>query len=251
MTGFQRARSDVQRTERREGILRTAAAMLDEMPVSALSLNELSRRVGLAKSNVLRYFESREAVLLDLLADAAAAFLVEITDNLPPTVDPAASLPVRAGALAAGLAASFDAHPMLCELIGAQAAVLERNVSTDVALRYKRGSRDSLVGLAALLRGLVPELDEPRSAQAAGLVIALVGALWTRGHPAPALVAAYEIEPGLAFMNPPFRESLDAAIGTVLLGLAAQREGRPIDHDAGPAQIAPSRRPDLAAGRRR
>jgi hypothetical protein len=43
-----------------------AAAMLREMPVAELSLNELSRRVGLAKSNVLRYFETREAVLLEL-----------------------------------------------------------------------------------------------------------------------------------------------------------------------------------------
>src|ERR1700742_2928047 len=41
--------------------------MLAEMPVADVTLNELSRRVGLAKSNVLRYFESREAVLLDLL----------------------------------------------------------------------------------------------------------------------------------------------------------------------------------------
>nr|WP_241842210.1 TetR family transcriptional regulator [Pseudofrankia sp. BMG5.36] len=214
----------MQRTERREGILRTAAAMLDEMPVSAMSLNELSRRVGLAKSNVLRYFESREAVLLDLLANAAAGFLVEISEKLPSAVDPSAPVPVRAGELASGLAASFEAHPMLCELLSAQAAILERNVSADVALHYKRGARDSMVGLAALLRRLLTELDERRSAQAAGLVIALVGALWTRGHPAPALVAAYEIDPGLAFMNPPFRESLDAAIEAVLLGLAAQSD---------------------------
>src|ERR1700761_8818821 len=41
--------------------------MLAEMPVADVTLTELSRRVGLAKSNVLRYFESREAVLLDLL----------------------------------------------------------------------------------------------------------------------------------------------------------------------------------------
>ncbi|MEU6392218.1 hypothetical protein [Streptomyces sp. NPDC046939] len=34
------------------------------MPVAKVSLNGLSRRVGLAKSNVLRYFESREAILL-------------------------------------------------------------------------------------------------------------------------------------------------------------------------------------------
>src|ERR1700727_3854151 len=67
MTVFQRARSAEQREVRRRAILDTAAAMLAEMPVAEVTLNELSRRVGLAKSNVLRYFESREAVLLDLL----------------------------------------------------------------------------------------------------------------------------------------------------------------------------------------
>ena len=49
---FQRARSEEQRAVRRQAILDTAEAMLAEMPVAALSLNELSRRVGLAKSNV-------------------------------------------------------------------------------------------------------------------------------------------------------------------------------------------------------
>src|SRR3954451_10825730 len=67
---FQRARTEEQREVRRRTILDMASAMLEEMPVAALSLNELSRRVGLAKSNVLRYFETREAVLLELL-DAA------------------------------------------------------------------------------------------------------------------------------------------------------------------------------------
>src|SRR3954452_5455903 len=67
---FQRARSEEQRAARRQAILHTAEAMLAEMPVAALGLNELIGRVGLAKSNVLRYFESREAVLLELL-DAA------------------------------------------------------------------------------------------------------------------------------------------------------------------------------------
>src|SRR6204780_305586 len=64
--GFQRARSEEQREIRRQAILDTAAAMLDVMPVSEVSLNELSRRAGLAKSNVLRYFESREAIRPEL-----------------------------------------------------------------------------------------------------------------------------------------------------------------------------------------
>lgn len=38
-----------------------------------MSLNELSRRAGLARSNVLRYSESREAILLELLDRGAGA----------------------------------------------------------------------------------------------------------------------------------------------------------------------------------
>src|SRR6201999_4425324 len=119
--------------------------MVLDMPVADLSLNELSRRVGLAKSNVLRYFESREAVLLDLLAHAAGEFLTEIAEALPANVDRSAPKASRVRAVAVGLATAFATHPMLCALLSAQAGVLEHNVSTEVAIRYKRGARDSLI----------------------------------------------------------------------------------------------------------
>ena len=79
---FQRARSEEQREVRRRAILETAAAMLDEMPVADVSLNELSRRVGLAKSNVLRYFDSREGVLLELMDSVLRDWLAELADDL-------------------------------------------------------------------------------------------------------------------------------------------------------------------------
>ncbi|MGW6706432.1 TetR/AcrR family transcriptional regulator, partial [Streptomyces sp. NPDC054956] len=77
-TNFQRARSEEQRAARRRAILDAAAAMLTEMPVAQVTLNELSRRAGLAKSNVLRYFESREEILLELLGGASR----ELVDHL-------------------------------------------------------------------------------------------------------------------------------------------------------------------------
>src|SRR4029450_4387799 len=82
-TTFQRARSDEQRALRSQAILDTAAAMLQEMPVADLSLNELSRRGGLAKSNVLRYFDSREAVLLELLARSSREWFAQLATELP------------------------------------------------------------------------------------------------------------------------------------------------------------------------
>src|SRR3954451_11504604 len=121
MTTFKRARSDEQRALRTRTILDTAAEMLTEMPVAELSLNELSRRVGLAKSNVLRYFESREAVLLQLMHSAVVDWIETLRAELAARVDPAADLHERCDATAAGFAASLSRHPLLCDLFSAQA----------------------------------------------------------------------------------------------------------------------------------
>ena len=104
---FQRARSEEQRAARRQAILGTAAAMLAEMPVAEVTLNELSRRAGLAKSNVLRYFESREAVLLELLDSAWQDWLVQLDEELAAAVEaggPAAGAVGSAGRRGGGLA---------------------------------------------------------------------------------------------------------------------------------------------------
>ena len=118
--------------------------MLDEMPVSEVSLNELSRRVGLAKSNVLRYFESREAVLLELLARAFRQWVDEVTGELSAEIDPKHSANERGQALAAVLARSLVRQPVLCDLISSQPGVLEQNVSVDVVVRIKRSGLDGL-----------------------------------------------------------------------------------------------------------
>lgn len=107
---FQRARTKEQREIRRQAILDTAAAMLDEMPVAEVSLNELSRRVGLAKSNVLRYFESREAVLLELLDRAITRWMADLSSELAAGVDPHLSAQERGDQMAAVLSASSHAR---------------------------------------------------------------------------------------------------------------------------------------------
>ncbi|WXZ49457.1 TetR/AcrR family transcriptional regulator [Clavibacter tessellarius] len=116
---FQRARNDEQRQIRRQAILDTAAGMLQEMTVAEVTLNELSRRVGLAKSNVLRYFESREAVLLDLMDDYFARWLVvletELGDEARQEVDACgACRPAGGGAQRHPGAAGGALRPLRC-----------------------------------------------------------------------------------------------------------------------------------------
>ena len=111
MVTFQRARSEEQREVRRRAILDAAAAMLTEMPVAEVTLNELSRRAGLAKSNVLRYFESREAVLLVLLDSAWRDWLAQLAGDLGQAVDAGAPVAARGDQLATALADSLAERP--------------------------------------------------------------------------------------------------------------------------------------------
>ncbi|WP_433892436.1 TetR/AcrR family transcriptional regulator [Streptomyces sp. CA-111067] len=225
---FQRARSEEQRAQRRQAILATAAAMLAEMPVSQVSLNELSRRVGLAKSNVLRYFESREAVLLELLDSAMRDWLVDLDAELDAAVDPAADpLDVRADTVAAVLAASLAARPVLCDLTSAQAAVLERNVSTEVAVRYKRSAMANALALAGLIGSRIPELGEADAFRATAAALLVAGAVWTHSRPSAAMLAAYEAHPELSAMRPDFADVLRQLLEVTLSGLLA-RGRRPV-----------------------
>lgn len=214
---FQRARSEQQREVRRRAILDTASAMLEEIPVAEVSLNELSRRVGLAKSNVLRYFESREAVLLELLDDFLAEWLVELAAELDAGVDAHAAPEGRASRLAEILSRSLADRTVLCDLFGAQGGVLERNVSAEVAKRHKRSSLTSLAAMTELVRRHVPELgDRAQTFCLMGLISA--GALSTYVPPPPSLLAAYADEPELGVLHVDFREALRVAFDAALLG---------------------------------
>ncbi|MDQ1032325.1 AcrR family transcriptional regulator [Streptomyces umbrinus] len=222
---FQRARSEEQRAVRRTAILDTTAAMLGEMPVAQVSLNELSRRVGLAKSNVLRYFESREAVLLELLGTASQELLEHLDTALPEAVDADAPVTERADRLAAVMTDAFAERPVLCDLISAQAAVLERNVSTEVAAQYKRSSIAHVFALAQRVRTHVPELDERDAVRFVAAALMVVTAAWPHAHPSPAVLAVYESDPELAVLRLDFATVLRESLEVLLSGLLARAAG--------------------------
>ncbi|PRY27873.1 TetR/AcrR family transcriptional regulator [Pseudosporangium ferrugineum] len=219
MVTFQRARSDEQRGQRRRVILDTAAAMLAEMPVVELSLNELSRRVGLAKSNVLRYFESREAVLLELMEEQTRAWVTGLEQSL--AVDAAADPYRRAHRIATQLAASLEAYPVLCDLAGTQAAVLERNVSPAMIVRSKRATARDAARLARLVRRHLPELGEDDALRFTATAAMVAGPVWNHTHPSPAVMAALDAEPSLAGLRADFTTRFGELLELLLRGLLA------------------------------
>ncbi|HEX5619318.1 MAG TPA: TetR family transcriptional regulator [Solirubrobacteraceae bacterium] len=225
-TTFQRARSDEQRAIRRQTILDTAAAMLEEMPVAELSLNELSRRVGLAKSNVLRYFDSREAVLLELLDSLSREWLEHLSRELPSAVSARAGFERRAERLAGAVARSLSDRPVLCDLLGAQAAVLEHNVSSDAIASFKRRGMAHAAAFGDLIRQALPELSEDQTWRLVIGVFLLTSSLWAHATPPQAVVDAYEQIPELDSMRLEFSSALEDLLATMAIGLHARSRRR-------------------------
>jgi AcrR family transcriptional regulator len=219
---FQRARSAEQRAARRQTILATAATMLTEMPVADLSLNELSRRVGLAKSNVLNYFDSREAVLLELSSSELAGWVDDLAAAVAGTP---AELPTdsRAARLISAIVDTLAQRPVLCDLLSAQASVLERNVSTATALAFKRAAAVEYERMLEVVTGILPELGPQGAARFLAHASLLAGAIWTHSHPVPAVLAAYETDPALNAIRMEFEPALTDGLRTLLYGAIPRR----------------------------
>lgn len=194
--------------------------MLTELPVAAVSLNELSRRVGLAKSNVLRYFESREAILLELLD---AELREWITALGPRVADLDGDARTRGDRLAEAIATTMGERPVLCDLVSAQASVLERNISTDVARHHKHATADAAASLARIITGVLPELDDDDAYWVVVVTLMMASAAWPRSQPSQAVQAVYDTDPQIAAGQMTFAQAVGTTIQVQICGLLARR----------------------------
>jgi AcrR family transcriptional regulator len=222
---FARARTDEQRAERRESILTTASELLVEYRVTDLSLNELARRVGLAKSNVLRYFESREAILLELFDREYRAWLDALESELTRqgSVSPASGTDQAAETVASAIAATVAVRPVFCDLCASAAGVLERNVSAEVAAEYKKSAVAGAYRLADIVRPFLGDLTMAQGTVLVGTVNLVVGGVWSNSQPSPGMALAYEQHAELRAMRLDLETAVREILATLMVGILHRR----------------------------
>jgi AcrR family transcriptional regulator len=199
---YQRARSPEHKEERREAILAAARALAAERAVRDVSLGDIARRVDLAKSNVLRYFESREDVFLTLLRREWETWTAEAREHPD----------------AAGLARTLAARPFFCDLLGEQSAVLERNVSAETVRAFRAASIDLVRALGAEVAATCG-LSTADAFEVVGASLLLTASLYPLTNPPPHVVAIYAETPGL--LQPDFEGRLRGLVATLIAGYLA------------------------------
>jgi AcrR family transcriptional regulator len=253
---YQRARRPEQKLERRDAILAAAGELALRDGVRAVSLADIAARVGIHKSALLRYFETREQIFLELTAQQWQEWTAGLHTALDPAVpgtsagdtstegvtgagDTSTEGVTGAGASAAGpavgvdlatlvagvFAESFGSRPLLCDLIAHTPLNLERNVSAEAVRRYKLTSLGAVHEGSALVQRVLPALTLAECGEFVAALASLAGALWQIANPVPVLTELYASDPALAGACVDLTPRLHRAGEILLAGLIPSRVG--------------------------
>jgi AcrR family transcriptional regulator len=194
---FQRARRPEQKLRRQDAILGAARELALRDGVRSVSLADIAGRVGIHKSALLRYFETREQIFLELTAKAWRDWVQGLHEELGPAAEEESAERGSAELVAEVFARSFGDRPLLCDLIAHTPLNLERNVSPEAVRRYKLTSLGAVDEAAALVQRVLPGLTMAEGREFVAAVASLAGAVWQIANPGPALAELYACDPAL------------------------------------------------------
>jgi AcrR family transcriptional regulator len=213
---FQRARSPEHKAERRETILDAAARLAERDGVRQVTLTDIAAAIGIHKSALLRYFETREQIFLELTGRAWTEWATA-TDEALREIPPGD----MGGATAAVLARMFAARPLLCDLIPHTALNLERHVSAHSVRSYKLISLGAVETVTAALEGPLPDLSTENRRQLVSTTALLAGAMYQIATPPPPLAELYATDPQLGHALLDLEPRLARAAQVAICGLRA------------------------------
>jgi AcrR family transcriptional regulator len=213
---FQRARTAENKAHRREAILTAAAQLAARDGVRQVTLTDIAAAVGMHKSALLRYFETREQIFLELTGRAWREWAAAVRAGLADVASVNA-----APAVAAVLAHEFAARPLLCDLIPHTALNLERHASIEAVRAYKLTSLGAVEDAASALEGPLPDLTAEDRRQLVSTLALLAGAMYQIATPPPPLAELYATDPKLGHALLDLEPRLSRAAQVTIAGLRA------------------------------
>lgn len=209
--GFLRARRPEQKQQRYAAILDAARELALRDGVGAVSLADIAAEVGMHKSALLKYFETREEIFLRLaeteFREWAAGAVAALSGAGPEPRE-----------VAETLACSVADRPLFCQLLLFTPLTLERNVSLDVVRAFKLAIKASVEEVLPALQRALPALDAEACFDLIMMSGLVAAGLWQAAHPSPQVMALHAEDPDAA-RYPDFRSSLIRFVRTYLTGL--------------------------------
>jgi AcrR family transcriptional regulator len=210
---WQRARRPEQIQARRDAILASAATLFADHDYDDVSLAAIADGAGLAKSNLYRYFECKEAIFLELYLHDVTDFSRRATKAMAACGD--CDEPAR---VATALAREAVVNPRMLRLQSRLSLVLERRASAEAITAFKRELDGVTRALTEAMAAALPSLDAESASFALLVLHAYTAGLWPAAHPGPELDEALHA-PDLSHYRIEFASTLERTLAALLTGL--------------------------------
>ncbi|MGW4888318.1 TetR family transcriptional regulator [Streptomyces murinus] len=209
---FQRARSAEAKQAREAAILDAARTLGRVRGVRDVTLTDIAAAVGMHKSALLRYFETREQIFLALTAEGWREWSAELRADLGRRSE------ATSAEVAAVFAGTLAARPMFCDLLAQAPLNLERNVSIESVRSFKLVTLKEVELIGGEL-GRLLGLDESQGVDMIATATSLAGALWQMATPGPRLRELYTSDPRLGHAVVEVEPRLNRVLSAYLRGL--------------------------------
>lgn len=183
--------------------------------VRAVSLGDIAAAVSLAKSNVVRYFGTREEIYLELTAQCWREWEEVVLDRLADAGGPGDVIDV--------LVETIEERPLFCDLMTECTTTLEHNVSLASARAFKLDAIRVAANVGAAVARVFPGLSESEGVELVGAAGVLAGTIYPMANPPSVLVELYEQEPDVAAFRLPFGPTMKRMLSAIAAGLPTLR----------------------------
>jgi AcrR family transcriptional regulator len=182
---FQRARSPEAKQQREDAILAAARVLGAKRGIRQITLTDIADAVGMHKSAMLRYFETREQIFLRLTAEDWREWSAALRAKLERIGCPTAK------SVASAFSTTLADRSMFCDLLAQAPLNLERNVSLEAVRAFKLVTHNEVDAIVEVMRRLQPGLTERDCIDVIATATSLSGAFWQMANPAPEVAALY------------------------------------------------------------
>jgi AcrR family transcriptional regulator len=211
MATFQRARSDDAKLSRETAILDAARQLGLRHGIRSVTLTDIAERIGMHKSALLRYFETREQIFLRLTAQEWASWGPALVTDLATAHD--------AHQMGVVIAHSLANRPLFCDLLAHAPMNLERNVSPESVRAFKLVTLGQVDAIGTAIRTARPGLSDRDTVDIIAAATSIAGAMWQMATPGEALADVYRSDPRLTHAIVDLEPTLARILSALIAGI--------------------------------
>ena len=213
---WQRARTDENKNERKNAIYKAALSLFKAKGYENVSFNSIASEANFTKSNMYRYFSSKEDIFLNIFMNLFEDWHEDCTQRLQKL-----KMNIEVGFFAESWVASYMPHPQFLDLTPILFTSLENNSSYEQLLEFKQLSMNLLYQLTLEISRIYPTIQGEKAFQFLTLSFAATANYWAaESQQNEALNRIYQLEQ-FKELTPNFKSNLTASVEIIIRGIQA------------------------------